>query len=272
MLVVGAAHWDVIGRATGPVAPGDDLPGRVIRRPGGVAANIALALAPEMDVILAACIGADAEGDALRDALRAGGVSLASIPASPATDRYLAIEDGSGALVAAIADTGALDAGAAALVASANATPGPVVIDGNLPAGALVELRDASRLTLVPASPAKVARLAPLVARGAAILANRAEAEALTAIAGDSATLAAALVAMGARHALVTDGARPASLAMGGTLVTRTPPHVAAGGVTGAGDALAAGLLAALATGATPAQALDAALARAARHLQGTAS
>ena len=45
VLCVGAAHWDVIGRTPRPLPPGADVPGRVTRQPGGVARNIAEALA-----------------------------------------------------------------------------------------------------------------------------------------------------------------------------------------------------------------------------------
>ena len=44
-LCAGAAHWDIIGRTDLPLPPGADVPGRVTRRPGGVAQNIARALA-----------------------------------------------------------------------------------------------------------------------------------------------------------------------------------------------------------------------------------
>ena len=44
-LCVGAAHWDIIGRTAVPLPPGADVPGRVTRQPGGVAQNVARALA-----------------------------------------------------------------------------------------------------------------------------------------------------------------------------------------------------------------------------------
>ena len=45
ILCVGAAHWDVIGRASVPLAEGADVPGRIQRRSGGVALNIARGVA-----------------------------------------------------------------------------------------------------------------------------------------------------------------------------------------------------------------------------------
>ena len=45
ILCIGAMLWDVIGRAPRRMAPGADVPGRIRHIPGGVALNVALALA-----------------------------------------------------------------------------------------------------------------------------------------------------------------------------------------------------------------------------------
>ena len=45
ILRVGAAHWDSVGRTDRQLTVGDDVAGRVERRPGGVALNVALGLA-----------------------------------------------------------------------------------------------------------------------------------------------------------------------------------------------------------------------------------
>ena len=36
ILCIGAVLWDIIGSTSGPVALGDDVPGRIARTPGGV--------------------------------------------------------------------------------------------------------------------------------------------------------------------------------------------------------------------------------------------
>ncbi|MEO0682737.1 MAG: PfkB family carbohydrate kinase, partial [Pseudomonadota bacterium] len=65
LILFGAAHWDLIARPDRPAAPGDDLPGRILRRPGGVAANLAVALAAlGRTVRLVAPLGADPDGEA----------------------------------------------------------------------------------------------------------------------------------------------------------------------------------------------------------------
>ena len=45
VLCIGAMLWDVIGRAPRRMAPGADVPGRIRHIPGGVALNVAVALA-----------------------------------------------------------------------------------------------------------------------------------------------------------------------------------------------------------------------------------
>ncbi|MEO0625154.1 MAG: PfkB family carbohydrate kinase [Pseudomonadota bacterium] len=63
---VGGAHWDIIGRADGPVRAGDDVPGRIEQRPGGVALNVALGPAERgCAVRLCAVVGDDEAGRSL---------------------------------------------------------------------------------------------------------------------------------------------------------------------------------------------------------------
>lgn len=264
-LCVGAAHWDMIARAARAPAPGADLPGRIRRRPGGVALNVALALARAgMPTALRAVFGDDGAGRALRGLCADAGVDTApSLTVAGPGDSYLAIEGPTGELFAAVADTGALERAGRALIPP----PGParLVIDGNLAPEVLAALRDRPRV-VVAASPAKAAALAGLLS-GALVVANRAEAEAICAAPlPDAARAARALMAHAAR-ALVTDGPRPAALAAPGGLWTAAPLPVAGGSVTGAGDAFLAGFLAAEARGADPDAALAAAIAAAAGHM-----
>mgnify|MGYP002653616656 CR=1 FL=1 len=105
VLCIGAVLWDVIGRSPAPMAPGADVPGRIRHVPGGVALNVAVALAArEQSVAVLGAVGADPEGDALLAAVRALGVAtdwMQRLPEWP-TDIYMAIED-AGGLIAAIA-------------------------------------------------------------------------------------------------------------------------------------------------------------------------
>ncbi|WP_134726791.1 PfkB family carbohydrate kinase [Paracoccus luteus] len=287
ILCIGAVLWDVIGRSPGPMSAGDDVPGRIRHLPGGVALNVALALARRgWRAAVLGAVGRDAEGDALAAAIAARGVATGWLTrgAGP-TDVYMAVEDSRG-LVAAIADAHSLEhAGAAVWSALSDGRlgapdrpwSGPVVLDGNLTrdqlaAAAADPALAAADLRVVPASPGKADRLLPLLGRPRATLyLNRAEAETL---AGrpcpDAAAAAAAVAARGAGRVLVTDGPRPAACAVaGGPVLTAAPPRVTVARVTGAGDCFLAAHLVAEHGGADRQAALDAAVAAAAAHVAG---
>jgi sugar/nucleoside kinase (ribokinase family) len=284
-LCIGAALWDVIGRSPVALARGDDRPGPIRRAPGGVALNVARALA-RMG-LRPALLGAVGDDSAGRDLIAAcagtgiEGATLTVIRGQP-TDRYLAIEDPDG-LVAAVADAATLEAAGAAILSPLSdgrlpaSWSGPAVVDGNLTEALLADLATDPRLAqadlrLVPASPGKALRLAPLMRRpGAALYLNRIEAGLILGSAlPDAASAAAALVAAGAARVLVTDGAAGAADAARGlpTLACPAPP-VAIARVTGAGDTFLAAHLAAELRGADRASALTRATTTAARFVAG---
>lgn len=288
ILCVGAVLWDVIGRSPTPMAPGADVPGRIRHVPGGVALNVAVALAARgQSVAVLGAVGTDPEGDALLAAVRALAVAtdwMQRLPDWP-TDVYMAIEDSHG-LIAAIADAHSLEAAGDRVLAplrdgtfgSAEAPwRGTVVIDGNLTVPQLEAiaadpaLRQAD-LRVVPASPGKAERLAPLLGLDHVTLyLNRAEAETLAGhpCAG-AAEAAKAVVARGVARALVTDGPCPAACAQrGAEVLTGQPPPVTIARVTGAGDCFMAAHMVAERAGVDRAAALDAAIRAAAAHVSG---
>ncbi|MEI4487119.1 PfkB family carbohydrate kinase [Frigidibacter sp. MR17.14] len=280
ILCIGALNRDLIARHDGPLPAGADRPGRIEARAGGVAFNVARALAREgLAVALLAALGSDAEGAALATEAAAEGIDTAGLIRMPgrASDRYLAIEAG-GRLHAAIADTATLEAAGPRILAAVGAWPaGPAaltVIDGNLPVPVLEALARAPRLgavALVSAGDGKAARLAGFFHRPATRFhLNRTEAEALLARPlADAATAARALRDAGAHEALVTDGAATLAWAAPEGTLRRDPPPARARQATGAGDRLLASLIAALYRGADRAAALDAALAAARAHVEG---
>lgn len=252
VLCIGAALWDVLAAASRSMKIGDDIPGTIIRRPGGVALNVAVALAAHgVTPTLLATIGADSDGDTLVALLDAQGVDCRHVlrTADP-TDSYLVIESPGGDIFGAIADCAGLERAETAVLAPALSGAlapfdGEAVVDGNLPDSVLARLHDLlpqARLSLVPASPGKAARLRQPIKRGhAAIYVNKSEAEIICESAfADSASAACALVEMGARFALVTNSAAPASLANAAHCITRTPPKVNSISTTGAGDVVLA--------------------------------
>ncbi|WP_343078984.1 PfkB family carbohydrate kinase [Ostreiculturibacter nitratireducens] len=285
IICVGAAHWDVIGRATEVMRPGADVPGRITRSPGGVALNVAVALARfGLRPALLSSIGCDAEGDALVSAATDLGVDCRHVwrDGGLPTDSYVAVED-TGGLIAAVADARSLEAAGAAILAALSdgrlgrdGAPwtGTIALDGNLTQAllsAIVQspLYSEADLRVVPASPTKVTRLLPLLdTQRATVYLNLEEAQGLCGKELPGASEAAtALVRLGARRAIVTDGGRPCADASKEGLLTATPPSVHITRFTGAGDSFMAAHMAAEIRGAGRRDALTRALDAAARHI-----
>jgi sugar/nucleoside kinase (ribokinase family) len=287
LVCVGSALWDVIGRAPVPLRLGDDVPGRILRHPGGVAMNIALALrrfglAPALVTLL----GGDAAGDELLAQATALGLDCRFVQRAPGlpTDTYLAIEGANG-LIAAIADARSLETQGAQILAPlrngrlgsvARPFAGTLVMDGNLSVGLLAGIATDAALAradlrLAAASPAKAGRLLPLTLHPRATLyLNLAEARVLgQRCFADAAEAAAGLVRLGARRVLVTDGARPAAEATTAGCHVACPPAVTVARVTGAGDTFMAAHIHADLSGAPPPAAFAAALTATAEFISG---
>lgn len=285
ILCIGSVLWDIIGHAGGAMVQGDDVPGRIERRPGGVVLNITVALAGlGMRPALLSAVGQDHDGDALLVHCAAVGINVDAVQRMSGlpTDRYMAIE-ANGDLIAAIADAATLEAAGAQILAplldgslaSASAPwRGLVALDGNLPSALLAELATGAMLAsadlrIAPASPGKIARLRPFLGLDHATLyLNLAEARSLAG--SDHATApeaAAALVQSGSSRVLVTNGAAETAFATSKGVIQARPPRVRVARVTGAGDALMAAHIAAEFLGADPKAALAQALDAAAAHI-----
>lgn len=283
ILCIGAVLWDIIGRHPEEMGLGNDRPGHITRIPGGVAMNIAMALqAYGLTPALLAAIGLDAEGHELAAACEARGMICDHItrPDDLPTDKYMAIEGANG-LIAAIADAHSLEkAGETILAPLANGTlqgwTGLIALDGNLTEDLLTQVaQDATfaraDLRLAPASPGKATRLRPFLSHPTATLyVNLEEAGLLLDTRfTDSATAAAALLEGGLRRALVTNGAKAASLAVEDTVLTMTPPQVRVKRITGAGDTFMAAHIASEAQGVSREAALQYAMKATATYISG---
>lgn len=278
ILCIGAAHWDVVARAAVTICPGDDVPGKVENRPGGVALNIAMALAAGgMRPVLLAALGRDVEGQRLIDQAAQAGIDCGYLTrTSMPTDRFVCVEAADGTLALAVADCRSLDTAAMRIGApltdgslASNWSPwrGIAVFDGNL-AGETIALLAASQplsraeLVFCAASPAKAPRLEPVLRRqrGTFYL-NRLEAEALLDRAFPTAADAAqALRDAGARTAFVTDGPAKVAYATNEDLYEERPPPTAPIALLGAGDRLVAAHLIALSRGLEPGESVETAL------------
>lgn len=285
ILCIGSVLWDMIGRTDVAMVPGNDMPGRITRLPGGVALNIAMTIrrfgvAPA----LLSVVGDDAEGRALVAACRAMGLDCDPILVDPdlPTDQYMAIE-AQGGLLAALADARSLETAGARILAPlhdgrlADADApwrGLVALDGNLTEALLAEIATspvfgAADLRIAPASPGKARRLRPLLAHPRATLyVNCTEAGLLTDTApADAMAGADALIAAGAQRVLVTDGAAQVVVAQGDQRLVACPPRVTARRVTGAGDTFMAAHIAAEWAGMSGQEALVQAVAAAAAYV-----
>lgn len=287
ILCIGSVLWDVIGCSPRAMPHGADVPGRILRQPGGVAMNIAMTLRPlGLTPALLTAIGQDPDGDELVGRADNMGMITDYVhrSAEHRTDLYMAVEDSNG-LVAAIADAHSLEAAGAAILSPLEdgrlgsvdtPYPGLIALDGNLTEALLSEIAHSplfarADLRIAPASPGKATRLRPLLGHpGATFYVNLEEAGLILGTRfTTSATAAQALVEAGAGRAMVTAGPDQASDAAADGVVSQHPPQVRVLRITGAGDSFMASHIAAERAGADRVRALDAALHGAARHISG---
>ena len=261
VLCIGSALWDIIASASAPMVDGTDIAGLIRRRMGGVALNVAVALARSgQKSALLTAIGNDAEGDALIEALEADGVDCTYVTrCDDPTDSYLAVEHPNGDIFAAIADCASLEKASDSILKplfdgslASDFAPwvGSIVVDGNIPVSVMEILAGApavskADLSFVPASPGKARRMrAALQASEATLFANLGEAEILCeSTFADSNIAASALLALGAGRAIVTDGPNSATICTRQNSVSKIPPTVKSHSTTGAGDVFLAAVI-----------------------------
>ena len=287
ILCIGSVLWDIIGRSASHMKLGADVPGRIVRVPGGVAMNVAVTLGRfGLRPIVLTALGNDDDGLDLMAAAEAHGLdmSYAYISDDLPTDRYMAIEGANG-LVAAIADAHSLEAAGAKVLrplhdgrlgSPAEPWRGLIALDGNLTESLLAEIAhdpafaDAD-LRLAPASPGKAERLQRLIGHPrATFYVNREEAGLIARRTFLTAADAAReLVERGAARAIVTDGGHAAAEGTAEGVREVIPPAVLITRVTGAGDTFMAAHIAAEARGEDSARAFVSAQGAAADFISG---
>jgi ribokinase len=261
-IVLGDVMTDVVARLARPIAPGSDSPAQVTMQGGGQAGNTAAWLVlTGTPTALVGCVGDDAAGRTAEEALRRAGVQTL-LSHAPGV--------GTGTCVVLVAPDGERtmfpDAGANDRLAPGG-LPEDLVVAGNhlhmagyallregSRQGAQAELERAAGAGLsVSVDPSSAALLSPaflkLTEGAGLLLPNAKEAAALTGVADpEQAALRLTervpevVVKLGEKGALWTDGSQ----------VVRVPAEPVARVVdsTGAGDAFAAGLIAARLFGA----------------------
>ncbi|MGH6861480.1 MAG: carbohydrate kinase family protein [Phyllobacterium sp.] len=262
LFAVGGAHIDRRGRTSVPFVPGASNPGTMREEPGGGVFNaLRLAVQRGIDAEILSVRGADPAGLAVAQAIESSGIRDSSaVFMDRATPSYTAILDEHGDVVAALADMALYELALPRQlrrrkVRDSIAVADAVFCDANLPSEALhylAELGGERALFALAISPAKAVRLRPVLARLACLFLNRREALALTQLRPDAGPDAvhAALLALGLTSAIMTDGGN-ATLAFRGddAFMIQPPAAEAIADVTGAGDALAGGAIAALMRG-----------------------
>jgi ribokinase len=270
IVVVGDIVTDILAVHSGPLATGSDTPARIRFAGGGAAANTAAWLAAlGVPVTLVGVVGADAAGAARVDELRAAGVRCMVRRADARTgsivvlsadgERTMLVDRGANAALRA-ADVRAALPGARHLHLSGYTLFDPATREAGL--AALASAAAQAATTSVDAASAAPLRHAAdflqWVRPTALLFANVDEAAALLGTpVGPAGPLATRLAGVVAR-AMVKRGADGAVWADAAGLVEAPAVPAEVVDPTGAGDAFAAGVLAAWLDGAGPAAALAA--------------
>ncbi|WP_297589978.1 PfkB family carbohydrate kinase [Roseibium sp.] len=284
VISIGAIHFDTIAHAASHIRPETSTPARHNSKPGGVATNIARTLSKlGVETGLIGVFGDDGPAQILQKQLKAEGIHLAhAIRSGFATGQYLALHNPDGQLAAACVDDKILadappDLFDTALDDLAVSSKQETIwfLDANLPEAMLHRLISkigTGRLIANAVSNAKAPRLKSALKSLECLMLNRGEASAITGLPHNTVpeTLVKALHEMGLRNLVLTDGSKDVIASEVGTLTRFSPPNVNVVDVTGAGDALTAGTIAALATGLKLREAVPYGLSAAAMTLQGT--
>ncbi len=247
-LVIGGLNLDILGTGSVPFLEGDSIPGFIQTRPGGVGFNIASHLAKAgVRTELMTVLGDDLNAGLLRAACAEKGICLShSFQAKGPSPRYLAIHDMRGEMRAAVNDTRLLEALSpdglrAALLGKSGFHA--CVLDANLSEACLKSAASAVSTPLIadPVSAVKCLRLLPVMGSLTAVKPNRIEAQALTG--EDSPERAAkALLHLGVKQVYISLGSGGVYFADANRSGQLNAPRLSGVSVTGAGDAMAAGI------------------------------
>jgi ribokinase len=276
--VLGSLNMDISVTVPRLAGPGETVLGSAARlQPGGKGANQAVAAARlGASVRMAGCCGDDAFGGALRSALEAAGVDISAVRvlAGVASGLALITVDATGENSITVAPGANGQAGPAEAAAAAAAACDALVLSAEIPVPVLAAALDRARaghvLTVLNLAPAPPDASGVLEAGVDWLIVNAPEAAAILGrpVPDPAAAQAAAadLAGAGAGHVVITlgpDGAVLAGPVLAGPVLAGSGTALAVPGFSvrsvdsvGAGDAFVAALGVALASGATPPEAV----------------
>lgn len=261
ILVVGGMNVDTLATVEGDAVAATSNPGRVTRAAGGVGRNVAANLAQlGAEVTLVGAVGTDADGEFLLDGLT--NLDTGRVRRTGRTGSYLAVIDGAGELVVGVADMDATESLQPHDVGEVDGFDW-VCADGNLLPPMLAAVLRAAQHADVPAvldpvGVAKARRLGTLTELPAhTFTPNRDE---LAAFSGADGLLTAVADAhdRGAQWVWLREGPSGSRLFGPDGRERHIPAYRGdVVNVTGAGDAMLAGYLHALGSGAEPEEAAE---------------
>ena len=266
--VLGSLNMDISVTVPRLAGPGETVLGSAARlQPGGKGANQAVAAARlGASVRMAGCCGDDAFGGALRSALEAAGVDITAVRVLAGVPSGLALitVDATGENSITVAPGANGQAGPAEAAAAAAAAGDALVLSAEIPVPVLAAALDRARgghvLTVLNLAPAPRDASGLLEAGVDWLVVNAPEAAAILGrpVADPAAAQAAAadLAGAGAGHVVITLGPAGAVLAGPGTALAMPGFSVRSVDSAGAGDAFVAALGVAVASGATPPEAV----------------
>lgn len=254
-LVIGGMNMDILGYPRRGYFAKDSNIGKVLLKPGGVGRNIAeqLVLAGAETYLLTA-LGNDAFADELYASCLEKGIDLSlALRFNAPSPLYLAIHDAEGDMAAAINDMDLLKSlTPEALSGYLRAMPSmdAAVLDANIPEESIAYFISQVSCPVLadPVSLEKAMRLKPVLSNLYAIKPNRIEAEALT---GEASPKSAAqkLLDTGVKQVYISMGVEGIWFADANQSGHIPALQVAPSSLTGAGDAMCAGIAMAIAKG-----------------------